>query len=495
MFRNRSRAVLTLSLLLLSLGGRLAAQEQTQKFQAEIQVREIGLVVEPPDNKAFKPADLLVFDGGEPRQVLKAEPLRPEGGARPWHIVLYFDQILAGPETARGAALALARQARELTGLGSVGVAVADPDPRMMVAMTTDAAGISSALGEIADQARKKINPRPLGRETAPKPTDIAALRRQLDRLTAFLAAQPGTGAQALFLVADGFAPPPGEADLMTAPDTGDPAPPGTATASLRETSRFLSASGWITFVMPFRDTQPDRERVALNDMERIRVLGGGSEHDNSAPPVIPMYPSDRGPLRHERVVDVFTQPESAPWLALVKPAAGTVIGVDEQLRPAITGLGRRLRVWYQAPEALNGKLHTVEVRLPAATTPLRGQHWVKSSPPEELDAARARLLAAHAPVSGSALKVDASVAGTKLKVRVAPAGAASAGPVRLSIAYDNRSEVHHVVIPGTSLEKGWEHTLDLQPPTGAARVSVVAEDLTQGTWGGTAADLPRSGS
>jgi hypothetical protein len=493
MFRKRCPAFLIL--LLLASGSRLAAQEQTQKFEAEIQVREIGLVVEPPDKGTFKPADLLVFDGGDPRQVLKAEPLRPEAGARPWHIVLYFDQVLAGPETARGAALALARQARELTGLGSVEVAIADPEPRVALATTADAAGISNALGEIADQARKKINPRPAGQETAPRPTDIAALRRQLDRLTAFLAARPGTGVQALFLVADGFAPPPGEADFISAPDTGDPAPPGTAAASLRETSRFLSASGWITFAMPFRDTQPDRERLALSDMERLRVMAGGSEHDNSAPPVIAMRPPNSGPLLHERVVDVFTRPDTAPLRALVQPTAGTVIGFDEQLRPAISNLGHRWRVWYQAPETLNGKLHTVEVRLPAATTPLRGQHWVKSSPPEELDAARARLLAARSPVSGSELKVDAAVTGTQLKVRIAPAGAASAGPLRLSIAYDNRSEVRHVVIPGTSLEKGWEHTLDLQPPTGAARVSVVAEDLTRGNWGGTAVDLPRPGS
>ena len=501
MIRIRSRSILVLlaiPLLLVLCSGRLPAQEEARKFQGEIQVREIGLVIEPPEGK-FNPTDLLVFDGSNPRQVLKAEPLRPEGGARPWHVVLYFDQVLAGPETVRGAAVALARQVRQLTGLGSVEVAVADPEPRVALAATADASGISDALGEIADQARKKINPKPAGRETPGHTTDVAALRRQLDRLTAFLAGRPGGGAQALFLVADGFVPPPGEADLISSPDTGDPAPPGTATAAVRETARFLAASGWITFAMPFRDAEPARERVALSDMEHLRVQVGGSEHDNSAPPVIAMRPPDRGPLRHEKVVEVFTRPDSGPLMALTQPTAGTVIGVDDQIRPALDGLGRRLRVWYQAPEALDGKLHTVEVRLPSATTALRGPRWVKSSPPEELDAARARLLAARGPVSretsGSALKVDASVAGNKLKVRVAPAGAASAGPVRLSIAYDNRSEVHHVVIPGTSLEKGWEHTLDLRPPNGATRVSVDAEDLTRGTWGGTAVDLPRPGS
>jgi len=500
MIRIRSRAILSAPLLLLfAFGGGLAAQEQaqqqTQKFQGEIQVREIGLVVEPPESGSFKPTDLLVFDGGAPRQVIKAEPLRPEGGARPWQIVLYFDRVLAAPETARGAALALARQARELTGLGTVEVVVADPEPQG--APATDAGALSASLGFIAEQEGKKITPkaeREIG-QTARPAVDVPALRRQLDRLTAFLAGRPGKGVRALFLVMDGFVPPPGEASLVSAPDTGDPAPPGTATAALRETSRFLAASGWITFAMPFRDSTPDRERQALGDMERLRVQGGsGSPHTNSAPPVIPMVPHDRSPLRHESVADVFTRPESPPLMALVQPTSGTVLGVDEQIRPAIAGLSHRWRIWYQAPEALDGKLHTVEVRLPSAPEPLRGQRWVQSVVPAELDAARARLLAGGAQVAAGALKVDAALEGQRLRVRVAPAGTAGAGPVRLSIAFDNRSEARLLAVPETSFDKGWEHTVELQIPAGARRVSVVVEDPAHERWGGTAIDLPRAG-
>ena len=348
--------------------------DKPQTFQGEIQVREIGLVVEPPASGPFKPADLLVFEAGAPRQVLKAEPLRPENGSRPWHIVLYFDRTLAGKDTTRGAALALARQAGRLTGLGTVEVAVADPEPRVEIAAMVDAAALSDTLSGIAEQARKSASP---PRAAAPSP---AALRRQLGRLTTFLAGRSssaGSGARALFLVVDGFMPPPGEADLISAADTGDPAPPGTATASLRETSRTLAAGGWITFAVPFRDTAPSREQRALNDMERIRMQGGGSDHTNSAPPVIQMRGSGRGTLRHTSVAEVLTEPESAPLLALVQPTAGTVLGVDEQLRPAIDGLARRWRVWYQAPESAEGKLQPVEVRLPGSATPLRCPRWI----------------------------------------------------------------------------------------------------------------------
>ncbi len=491
--RNLSPTVFILPLfLLLVSGGAAAAQDKTQTFQAEIQVREIGLIIEPPDSGKFKPSDLLVFDGGEARQVLKAEPLRAEGSSRPWHIVLYFDQVLASPETVRGAALVLARQARELTKLGTVDVVIANPEPRVMLSATTDASGISTLLGDIAEQARKKIEPQPPGREAALPATNVPALRLQLDRLTTFLAGQPAgspLGAQALFFVLDGFPPPPGEADLITAADAGSPLPPGTAAASIHETARFLSAAGWITFAMPYHDTQPDRERIAMADMERIRVQSGGSEHTNSAPPVIPMR-SHEDQLLRESVTDVFTRPESAPLMALSQPTSGTILGVESQVRPAIAGLGKRWRVWYQAPEALNGKLHLVEVRLPAATAALRGQRWVKSSPPDELDASRARLLAAGNPVSGGALKVDATATGSTLRVRVAPATPATAGPLRLSITYDNRSDVEHVVLPAASLDKGWEHTVTLQIPSSATRVSVVVEDLAGSRWGGAVADV-----
>jgi len=378
------------SLLLLLFVASISAQTPAQPqdtapaFKGEIQVREVGLVIEPPENGLFKPEDLLVFEGGAPRQVLKAEPLRPEKGSHPWNVVLYFDRALAGPETARGAALALARQAGRLTGLGTVEVAVADPEPRVELAATVDAAGLSDALGAIAEQARKSLPPpsRPSKQQAAATATTTApTLRRQLDRLTAFLAGPPGhsagSGARALFLVVDGFVPPPGEADLISAEDTGDPAPPGTATAALRATSRLLAAGGWITFAMPFRATAPSREERAQNDMDRIRVQGGGSEHTNSAPPVIPMRGSGGGPLRHTSVADVFTAPESAPLMALVQPTAGTVLGVEEQLRPAIDGLARRWRVWYQAPEPAGDKLRSVEVRLPGAATPLRCPRWV----------------------------------------------------------------------------------------------------------------------
>src|SRR5262245_38770399 len=146
------RATLTASLLLLlAISGRLAAQPagqtqpqsqdqtQPQTFQGEIEVREIGVVVEPPEGHSLgsvRPEDILVFEDGAPRPVVKAEPLKPGSGPSPWTLVLYFDQVLARPVTIHDAALALSRQARELTGLGQVEVVAADPEPKVELAAT-----------------------------------------------------------------------------------------------------------------------------------------------------------------------------------------------------------------------------------------------------------------------------------------------------------------------------------------------------------------------
>jgi len=121
---------------------------------------------------------------------------------------------------------------------------------------------------------------------------------------------------------------------------------------------------------------------------------------------------------------------------------------------------------------------------------PLRGPRWIRSSTPEDLAAARARLLAGGIGVSGGPLSPTLSLAGSKLLIRLAPGDASPAGPLRVSLAWDNRSEVKHLVLPDVSLAKGWEHTLEIQPPTGARRLAVVVEDLARGRWGGAAAGL-----
>lgn len=496
MNRSGMTAALMASLLLLSsLGSPLAAQAPPaetppETFQGEIEVREIGIVVAPPEDKSLagvRPADILVSEEGTARTVLKAEPLRPDS----WKVVLYFDRVLAGPDATIDSALTFSRKAGELTDLGTVEVIVADPEPRVALAATRDKQGLSSILSDVAADARKnRSQANRAGRETPPVTPDAPTLRRQLDRLITFLAGRSDAGARALFFVADGFNPAANEREILAAVDTGTPAPPGTAAAALRESARVLSAYGWVTYAGALRESDDARKRRSISDLDRLRVESGGSRHTNSAPPVIYRPPVEQGPRGDEQVVSVFTQPESIPLTALTRPTAGGVLGVEDQLGAVIDGLARRWRIWYQAPESLDGGLRRVEVRLSSANDPLRAPLWVRSATSEGMAAARGRLLAGGQAVTGGALSLQATRNGNGLQLRLPAMGPSTAGPLRISVSFDNSSTVQHTVVPGVSLEKAWEHTLAIQPPSGAQRAAVVVEDLAGGRWGGTMVDL-----
>ncbi|HSN86233.1 MAG TPA: hypothetical protein VL025_05710, partial [Thermoanaerobaculia bacterium] len=66
-----------------------------------------------------------------------------------------------------------------------------------------------------------------------------------------------------------------------------------------------------------------------------------------------------------------------------------------------------------------------------------------------------------------------------------------AAGPVRITLAFDNGAEVRHVTLPVVGLGKAWEHKMEVQPPAGTRRIAVLIEDLVHGRWGGTAVVLP----
>lgn len=499
MNRSGMTAALTAPLLLLSsLGGLLGAQAtpteaQPETFQGEIEVREIGIVVAPPEDKSLagvRPADILVSEEGTARTVLKAEPLRPDS----WKVVLYFDRVLAGPDATLDSALTFSRKAGELTDLGTVEVVVADPEPRVALAATRDRQGLSSILSDVAADARKNRNQaNRAGRETRPVTPDAPTLRRQLDRLVAFLSGRSDASARALFLIADGFNPAANEREILAAVDLGDggqPAPPGTAAAALRESSRVLAAYGWITYAGALRESDAARKRRSISDLDRLRVESGGSRHTAGAPPVNYRPPVEQGPRGDEQVVSVFTRPESIPLTALTRPTSGAVLGLEDQLGAILDGLGRRWRIWFQAPETLDGGLRRVEVRLSSASDPLRAPFWIRSATSEGMAAARGRLLAGGQTVAGGTLPLEATRNGNGLTLRLPPSGPGAPGPVRISVAFDNASTVQHTVLPAVSLDKAWEHALTIQPPNGAQRAAVMIEDLARGRWGGTAVSL-----
>jgi hypothetical protein len=415
------------------------------------------------------PGDLLLLEDGKARPILRLEPLRA-GAAHPWTLRIYFDLVLARPRTVFEAALALARQADRLADLGTVEIAVADPQPRLLPVPGRDALAIKDALAALAGQAGRDPLARPFTRISAPTP---ASLRRQCDRLLASLASPPVSGPHALLLVADppqlsaaqlqrlsavasstrAAAAVPAAATFTAAATAGtastaaavaapsaaglaspvmgtDPAAhaaapipaaipgPGDDPAIfLGDTARMLAAYGWLTLALPVHRPTSEREALPEDDTSRFRRQWWADKDSRAGIPFLPLirfivqtFRDRKPPSRPDRrLVAPQIDMEYASLAALVRPGAGTVLAAPEQLAPALDALAARWHLWYQADATPAGRERPIAVSLAGNALDVRTARWVRSSTPEALAAARLRRLLDGDDVAGS-LPISATI-------------------------------------------------------------------------------------
>jgi hypothetical protein len=355
-----TRSLLSLAALLAFAGGVPAQAPQT--FSGQLDIREREIVVALPDNlagKALRPGDFQVLVDGQPREVTRAEPVSREGPA-PWTILVYVDRVLASPGTAFYSNLALADHARDLAGLGTVEVAVADSDPGTVLAPTRETRKLELTLAGLAGKARVE---RDRARtEVFPPPSDVQ-VRRQLDKLLAFLASRHPAGPHALFLVADGAVTAPAESPEV----------------SFRDASRLLAASGWVGIALAVRRDEPGAPLAPKSELDLFAESTAGSGATNGPPPPIRGHGPRKTTLAFPRVVDLFTDARLAPLRALATATAGTVIGYDVQLPALFAELPRRWTIWISEPEPpAAGGLHSLAVRLPRKRAEARGPLWLR---------------------------------------------------------------------------------------------------------------------
>jgi hypothetical protein len=363
-----TRPLLSLAALLAFAGGVPAQSphQPPQTFSGQLDIREREVVIALPDNlagKALRPGDFQVLVDGQPREVTRAEPVSREGPA-PWTILVYVDRVLASPGTAFYSNLALAGHARDLAGLGNVEVAVADSDPGTVLAPTPEPWKLEQTLAGLAGKAR--VDRDRARTEVFPPPSDVQ-VRRQLDKLLAFLASRRPAGPHALFLVADGTA---------TAPAGSLPAAPE---ASFRDASRLLAASGWVGVALAVRRDDPGGPIAPRSELDLFAGSTAGSGATNGPPPPIQGHGPRSTTLAFPRVVDLFTDARLAPLRALATATAGTVIGYDVQLPALFAELPRRWTIWISEPEPpADGRLQTLAVRLPRRRAEARAPQWLR---------------------------------------------------------------------------------------------------------------------
>lgn len=494
-----------LAALLLPCG--LPAQQPDETFSESLTVREREILVDLPDTidgGALDPGDFRVLVDGVPREVTRAEP------ASDWTIVLYVDQVLARPGTVFYSTLALANRARELARAGTVEVVVAGADPRIVLPATREEKPIAQTLTDLSAAARveRDLQEGPV-KKTAGLSEEQA--RRQLDKLLAFLASRRPSGPHALFLVADGPELTPGQTALLEQKDD-----PAAAPASVfHRASRLLAAYGWVTIPVPLRRDGIGTEVTAQSGLERIRQSTATPQHRNGPPPVIPSHPPGKTTLNWMGVIDLATVPETAALRVLARASGGTVIGFERQIEPALAALSKRWRVWIdETDETVDGRIHTVSVRLPEqlqvvvvffafavnlpgdARRTARPQAWLRSSTPQEIAEARLEGLLANSlgnrDLPGGDLPLTAGLhpegASLELRIEVAPLEPERPGPVRVSWAFpgeEGASEVHHQIFPMGDLAKGFRQAIRIEPPAGARKVAVAVEALGPERWAG----------
>jgi hypothetical protein len=507
----RFRSLLLLSLPLAAVLVVSPASAQTpppETFTEEMEVREIGLVVELPESVsrlrelALDAGDLLVSVDGRLQPASRLLPLgsfRSRDDRTDWTVAVYVDEVLAPPDTVFYAALALAKRAERLAGMGEVEVAVAAPGTRVELAPSREPLRIGQVLSDLVARAGRR---RDAAAAQASAP-DVAALRRQHDRLLTWMSAPRPPGPRVLFLIADGFPVTPEE---MRDLETGAVTDASGRAAVILETARMLAAYGWITVPMPFREpTEEERWEPAQtdSDLDRFRIDHQGASRHSSAVPPVSTYPKrPPSPFRWEAAVNLQIRPDLSSLRALVPPTAGELVGMEPLLDPVLDDLEGRWQLWFQAPLRSDGREQPLRVHLRNGTE-LRTRTWIRSSTPDEVAAARLRtlLLAGRSEPGTLPLRLDRGVSPAgrlDLRLLVDPfqsSGPVAAGPVRVSWAFvvgESEPVVHHEQVAGIAeTGEGWSHPLTLEVPAGARRLVVAVDDLARERWSGAVLDLP----
>jgi hypothetical protein len=321
-----------------------------------------------------RPADFQLFVDGISREVVSAGPAATPGPSQDWEIVVYLDPELAPAVTLSDAARLLAERAERLTGLGSVEIVLADPEPRVALAASRDVARWPAALLELAGSAEGRAEALPAGRLP-----DL--VRRQTDRLIAFAGrSREGGRPRALLWVGAADLPisPTEQSALSGATSTEGPPPrPSSIAAAFVAAAQALAADGWVTLPLVVRPLPPPPP-PELNLEAKIVI--NSPEYTKSHP----FSGSLEDPKVKARRASAYLALDAPllPWLAplqlLATATAGQVVQEEIQLDSALDSLGRRWQLWYSPPE--DGRLHRLAVSLDGKR--LRAPAWMRGFPP-----------------------------------------------------------------------------------------------------------------
>ncbi len=470
-----------LRFLTLALFAASASAAPRTEVTSEVSVREVEIGVALPDDlspfkvRALDSEDFLVVRDGKSQQVVRAERVMAKD--RAWTQVVWVDRVLASPRTVYETVRGLGDRSADLARMGTVDVVIADPLPRVDLAGGSDTPAVRRALEDAAAAASTQRSARGASAWTAP---DNAALRRQSDRIVAWIAGRKAVGPRTFWLPLDGVALSMaaigvlgGEQAASAAGAVSAASATGSAPAALSaeesdrvrilvDLERALAAYGWTTLVLIDRPAggvggAPNVE----GDFDRWHgdLPDHGRPGSNSGALSLRWPPRAGGSRFDPRTLDALLDPRFAAPRLLAQESGGWMLAGPWDYPATLDSLARRWRVWIRAPENDEGELHPVTVTLRKGPE-LRASRWLRSATPAAVAEARLR----------EALENERSAPGTTLAARLARD---AAGSVPLEVA----------PAAGGQSTTVWRWLVGVQGADGKVVIQPAAPELRDGAW------------
>lgn len=526
--------------------------------RVEVNVRTIFAVVVDSKGRALGrplgPGDVEVLEDGIPAQVLGVDPIRPlaAGSPSPSAVAptvpsrpvsakapagpiqtlpqfLYVDTSLMRKQSVKEVAQAVEKNLEAILSRGPLEIVVADPDPKVFLARTTDAAQIRTRLSDLArtvsgrermKDIRRDLDPRiggyaPPGsararaegmtrqaRARAGMHEEIAVVHQALDRLDRWAAATASGHPAIVYLADDGFDANPADfwANLLQGDGSMEQQAQGNLIRNevaaeipslVARSSKTLAEAGFTAVMLALGRLDATFADDAASTGQRT---GSQLRRPFDAPPAF-TYVRPLEPLR-----------------IVADQTGGEVITSAAALAPALERLSGAVAITYRMERPADGRPHRLEVRSRVAGVVLRTARSVVAGTSRMASAVHAADAFAVPPARGD-LPLEASIdlfevkkndrRVGELRLSADLGGIASAlervgpGRVRVTIAVERGGFQPFVSSEEVDLAREgagttWLYNAPLEWPSDARRVSVRVEEQKTGTFGTATAELPK---
>jgi hypothetical protein len=544
-----------------------AASSQTQTptpvpgfaERVEVNVRTIFAVVVDPKGQALGrplgPGDIEVLEDGIPAQVLGVDPIRPvTAGSTPSAVApasppaststkpvpsgpihtlpqfLYVDTSLMRKQSVKQVAETVEKNLEAILSRGPLEIVVADPDPKVFLARTSDASQIRGKLSELSRTVsgrermrdiRRDLDPR-IGGNAAPggpaaraegiqrqararagMREEIALVRQTLDRLDRWAAGNASGHPAIVYLADDGFDANPGDfwANLLQGDGSMEQQAQGNQYRNevaaeipnlVNRSAKALAEAGFTAVMLALGRLDATFADDASSTGKRS---GSQLRRPFDAPP----------PFTYVRPLE--------PLRIVADQTGGEVVTSAEALAPALERLSGAVAITYRMDRPADGRPHRLEVRSRVVGVVLRAARSVVAGTSRMAAAVRA-VDALAAPEARGDLPLEASIdlfevkkndrRVGELRVSADLGSIASAldrvgpGRVRVTIAVERGGFQPFVSSEEVDLAREgsgttWLYNAPLEWPADARRVSVRVEEQKTGTFGTATAELPRA--